>query len=134
MQNFMFQEIRTASLARVVCDCMDDVEKLQPFLFLQPDTLANVRTQCRGSSIPSPDLSRWREDPQLRPQQFSASSLHPDLMYKSGFAGEVPESPMFPHNFDTEAGQDKELKFVPGEGEGLEDVLRQPPIGEVNYK
>ena len=29
-------------------------------------------------------------------------------------------------------GQDKELKFVPGEGEGLEDVLRQPPIGEVN--
>ena len=37
------QEIRTSSLARVVCDCMDDVEKLQPFLFLQPDTLANVR-------------------------------------------------------------------------------------------
>ena len=111
---------------------MDDVEKLQPFLFLQPDTLANVRTQCRGSSIPSPDLSKWREDPLLRPQQFSTSSLHPDLMYKSGFAGEVPESPMFPHNFDTEAGQDKELKFVPGEGEGLEDVLRQPPIGEVN--
>ena len=111
---------------------MDDVEKLQPFLFLQPDTLANVRTRCRGPSIPSPDLSKWREDPDLRPQQFSASSLHPDLMYKSGFAGEVPESPMFPHNFDTEAGQDKELKFVPGEGEGVEDVLRQPPIGRVN--
>ena len=65
---FMSQEIRTASLARVVCDCMDDVEKLQPFLFLPPDTLANVRTQCRGSAIPSPDLSKWREDPQLRPQ------------------------------------------------------------------
>ena len=42
------QEIRTSSLARVVCDCMDDVEKLQPFLFLQPDTLANIRTSCRG--------------------------------------------------------------------------------------
>ena len=59
---FMSQEIRTASLARVVCDCMDDVEKLQPFLFLQPDTHANVRTQCRS------DLSKWREDPQLRPE------------------------------------------------------------------
>ena len=43
------QEIRTASLARVVCDCMDDVEKLQPFLFLQPDNIANVRTACRGN-------------------------------------------------------------------------------------
>ena len=42
------QEIRTVSLARVVCDCMDDVEKLQPFLFLQPDNIANVRTACRG--------------------------------------------------------------------------------------
>ena len=43
------QEIRTVSLARVVCDCMDDVEKLQPFLFLQPDNIANVRTACRGN-------------------------------------------------------------------------------------
>ena len=43
------QQIRTASLARVVCDCMDDVEKLQPFLFLQPDNIANVRTACRGN-------------------------------------------------------------------------------------
>ena len=60
--------------------------------------------------------------------------VHPDLMYKSEFAGEVPESLMFPHNFDTEEGQDKELKFVPGKGEGLEDVQRQPPIGEVNCK
>ena len=24
---------------------MDDVDKLQPFLFLQPDTIANIRTR-----------------------------------------------------------------------------------------
>ena len=111
---------------------MDDVEKLQPFLFLQPDTLANVRTRCRGSDIPSPDLDKWRENPNLRPQQFSSSSLHPKLndllKYKSGFAGEVPDSPMFPHIFDTDV--DEDLKFVPDEDDGdIEDVLRQPPIG-----
>ena len=145
------QQIRTSSLARVVCDCMDDVEKLQPFLFLQPDTLANIRAKCRGDGqycqsqgpdpdyvqvnsrrlkniflgIPSPDLGVWKEDPNLRPQQFSSSSL---LKHKSGFAGEVPESPMFPHIFDSEDGQD--LKFVPKDTDGdLNDVLRQPPIG-----
>ena len=45
MRLLLLQELRTASLARVVCDCMDDVDKLQPFLFLQPDTIANIRTR-----------------------------------------------------------------------------------------
>ena len=45
MLTLLLQELRTASLARVVCDCMDDVDKLQPFLFLQPDTIANIRTR-----------------------------------------------------------------------------------------
>ena len=126
------QEIRTVSLARVVCDCMDDVEKLQPFLFLQPDHIANVRTACRGegkSDIPTPDLSKWKEDPNLRPQQFSSYSLHPklnDLLYKAGFSEEVPDSPMFPHIFDED---DEELQFVPEAGDDLRNVLRQPQIG-----
>ena len=98
MRLLVLQELRTASLARVVCDCMDDVDKLQPFLFLQPDTIANIRTRwgniivrsnndlspypsCRGEGIPSPDLEQWREDPGLRPQQFSASHLHPKLRW-----------------------------------------------------
>ena len=45
MMRLLLQELRTASLARVVCDCMDDVDKLQPFLFLQPDTIANIGTR-----------------------------------------------------------------------------------------
>ena len=45
VMTLLLQELRTASLARVVCDCMDDVDKLQPFLFLQPDTIANIRTR-----------------------------------------------------------------------------------------
>ena len=81
------------------------------------------------AEIPHPDLSKWKENPNLRPQQFSSSSLHENLLkYKSGFAGEVPESPMFPHIFDTNPEQD--LKFVPDEEDGdIADVLRQPPIG-----
>ena len=50
-------------------------------------------------------------------------------MYKSGFAGEIPDSPMFPHIFDSEDSED--LKFVPKETDGdIKDVLRQPPIGK----
>jgi hypothetical protein len=41
------QEIRKMSLARVICDCLDDIEMLQPFVFLQPDQFANKRTNCR---------------------------------------------------------------------------------------
>ena len=40
--------VLVCSLARVVCDCMDDVDQLQPFAFLQPDQFANIRTSCRG--------------------------------------------------------------------------------------
>jgi hypothetical protein len=39
------------SLARVICDCLDDIEMLQPFVFLQPDQFANKRTNCRDPGI-----------------------------------------------------------------------------------
>ena len=42
------QEIRKTSLSRIICDCLDDVEDIQPFAFLQPDLTANKRTPCRG--------------------------------------------------------------------------------------
>ena len=90
---------------------------------------------CSSSDIPTPDLSRWREDPNLRPQQFSSSSLHPklsDFLQQSGYSQEVPDSPMFPHIFDSD--RDSDLHFVPKAGDDIQDfqnVLRQPDIG--NY-
>ena len=147
------QEIRKASLARVICDCMDDVKLLQPFAFLQPDQFANIRTECRGegeqnycqyysihsvSDIPRVNLSKWKEDPNLRPQQFSSQTLHPQLKdlitnptpiegtVDGNYVHEEPTRPSFPFKNEEE---ESNLQFVPGEGEDLDDVLRQPPIG-----
>ena len=52
------QEIRTVSLSRVICDCLDDVEDIQPFAFLQPDLSANKRTGCRGRGGKEGEYSR----------------------------------------------------------------------------
>lgn len=132
------QEIRKTSLSRVVCDCMDDVKLLQPFAFLQPDQFANIRTECRGRDIPHTDLTKWREDPNLRPQQFSSQTLHPqlkDLMTNptplegtqdNSFVNEEPTRPGFPVQHQEE---EESLQFVVEEGEDIGDVLRQPPIG-----
>jgi hypothetical protein len=132
------QEIRKTSLARVVCDCMDDVKLLQPFAFLQPDQFANIRTECRGTDIPRIDLKKWKEDPNLRPQQFSSQPLHPQLKdlitnptplegtEDANYVHEEPTRPSFPFQHEDE---EENLQFIPGEGEDLEDVLRQPPIG-----
>jgi len=68
------QEIRKTSLARVICDCMDDVDKIQPFVFLQPDTKLNPRSPCTDSTIPQLNLAAWKEEP-LQPQQHSGQDL-----------------------------------------------------------
>jgi hypothetical protein len=133
------QEIRKTSLARVICDCMDDVELLQPFAFLQPDQLANVRTRCHGRgapTIPEISLDAWQESADLRPPQFSSQALHPDLMdleaeLKGGpqFSEEAPGRPSFgPAGAGGPAGT---LEFLAGARPvpPLEDILRQPPIG-----
>ena len=142
------QEIRKTSLARVVCDCMDDVEQLQPFAFLQPDQLANVRTPCRGrgaAAIPTISLEAWRDDPSQRPQQFSSQDLHPELNLELGddeifskefvtppspmegpplrqFVNEAPTRP----SFGSATGSGDPLQFLQEDGvPPLEDILRQ---------
>ena len=43
------QEIRRASLSRVICDNLDDIESLQPFAFLTVDGFSNQRKACKGT-------------------------------------------------------------------------------------
>ena len=48
------QEIRKASLSRTICDNLDDIDVLQPYVFLMQDEFSNRRVSCRDGSIP-----RW---------------------------------------------------------------------------
>ena len=98
MTLLLLQELRTASLARVVCDCMDDVDKLQPFLFLQPDTIANIRTRwgniidrSNNNDISLPPAAAVRVSPALTwssggrtPGCGPSSSQHPTYTPSSG--------------------------------------------------
>eukprot|EP00095_Tigriopus_kingsejongensis_P007792 maker-scaffold370_size193435-snap-gene-0.40 protein:Tk07792 transcript:maker-scaffold370_size193435-snap-gene-0.40-mRNA-1 annotation:"hypothetical protein DAPPUDRAFT_320790" len=69
------QEIRKTSLARTICDNLDDIEMIQPYAFLTVDSFHNQRTACRGTGIPKLDTSAWREDPDLsQPALLSAMS------------------------------------------------------------
>ena len=150
------QEIRKTSLARVVCDCMDDVEQLQPFAFLQPDQLANVRTPCRGrgaAAIPTISLEAWRDDPSQRPQQFSSQDLHPELNLELGddeifskefvtppspmegpplrqFVNEAPTRP----SFGSATGSGDPLQFLQEDGvPPLEDILRYKSLHLLDF-
>ena len=51
------QEIRKASLSRTICDNLDDIDVLQPYVFLMQDEFSNRRVSCRDGSIP-----RWVVD------------------------------------------------------------------------
>jgi hypothetical protein len=55
------QEIRKTSLARTICDNLDDIDVLQPFAFLMVNELANRRTACRGNGIPRMNIDLWKE-------------------------------------------------------------------------
>jgi len=131
------QEIRKTSLSRIICDCLDDVEDIQPFAFLQPDLTANKRTPCRGRGIPRIDLRKWKEDPNLRPQQLNSLDVHPllkDLLQQNAsvFATEEPIRPVF-----TEGDKDYEVNEIleTVDNEGINDFIAKPNIGlEWNVK
>ena len=81
------QEIRKTSLARVICDNLDNVDTVQPYVFLSNEEESNRRVPCRGSSIPHLNLGRWKEEPEdSKPTQFLAtdsllSKLGPDQAF-----------------------------------------------------
>ena len=52
-------EIRKISLARIICDNTDDIERIQGRVFFVRGREENVLVQC--SSLPSMNLRAWRE-------------------------------------------------------------------------
>ncbi|XP_023335820.1 chorion peroxidase [Eurytemora carolleeae] len=133
------QEIRKTSLARVICDCLDDIDMLQPFAFLQPDQFANQRTVCKGQGIQRMNLDPWKEE-LPKPQQFNSESLYPELadlltdLSRTGgieeqiFADEAPARPSFSNLATNEKEEEDDLKFING-GDNILQIFRKPSIG-----
>ncbi|XP_076292482.1 uncharacterized protein LOC143214865 [Lasioglossum baleicum] len=57
------QQIRRVSLAEVLCQTMDEIETLQPFVFLTQDSMRNQRVSCQDPILGSLDLEFWKEGP-----------------------------------------------------------------------
>ncbi|XP_076653501.1 uncharacterized protein LOC143359421 [Halictus rubicundus] len=57
------QQIRRVSLALVLCRTMDEIETIQPFVFLTQDTMRNQRVSCQDPILGHLDLDFWREGP-----------------------------------------------------------------------
>ncbi|XP_054007680.1 uncharacterized protein LOC128891843 [Hylaeus anthracinus] len=57
------QQLRRVSLAQVLCTTVDDIETIQPFVFLTQDTLRNQRAACNDPTIGKLDLEFWAERP-----------------------------------------------------------------------
>ncbi|KAK1124271.1 hypothetical protein K0M31_006643 [Melipona bicolor] len=55
------QQIRRVTLAQVLCATMDNIETLQPFVFLTQDTLKNQRVSCNDPVIGQLNLQFWTE-------------------------------------------------------------------------
>ena len=55
------QEVRKISLARVICDNLDSIDQLQPYVFISFEEKSNKPRSCKGSAIPSINLEKWRE-------------------------------------------------------------------------
>jgi len=51
------EEIRKTSMARIICDNTDDVDRIQPLAFKMPNSRANAMRLCTESSIPKMDMS-----------------------------------------------------------------------------
>ncbi|XP_071521126.1 salivary peroxidase/catechol oxidase-like isoform X2 [Panulirus ornatus] len=60
------ESLRTSSLARTICDNMDDANtQVPPKAYFQPDEETNPLRVC--SSLPATNLSLWREEPDAEP-------------------------------------------------------------------
>lgn len=53
------EQIRRVSLAKILCKTLDNIETIQPFVFLTVDTLRNRRVSCNDARLGQLDLKAW---------------------------------------------------------------------------
>ncbi|KAK4874945.1 hypothetical protein RN001_014305 [Aquatica leii] len=58
------QQIRRITFAHVLCRTLDEIETIQPFVFLSVDNRHNARVSCNDASVNNFDLNAWVERPQ----------------------------------------------------------------------
>ncbi|XP_043785749.1 uncharacterized protein LOC122711243 [Apis laboriosa] len=63
------QQIRRVTLSQVLCITMDDIETVQPFVFLTRDTLKNQPLPCNDSLVHRFNLKFWAEKPSQNLQE-----------------------------------------------------------------
>ena len=56
------KEIRSFTMARLLCDNTDRIETLQLRVFVLPDLKINPRVSCNSGVIPRLDLTKWIDD------------------------------------------------------------------------
>jgi len=82
------REIRKTTLARVICDNLDDIGTLQPLVMHQANPKTNPRVLCRGNKIPALNLNPWLEVPKQQPIQLHANLPLPT--YNSNYLHTIP--------------------------------------------
>ena len=95
------QEIRKTSLARAICDNLDDIEVLQPYAFLMIDDYSNRRISCKSRFIPRLDLNLWRERPAPRTDPNEGVDLGHELRLRPVVRPPLsPLAPFYSHTME----------------------------------
>ncbi|KAJ8984680.1 hypothetical protein NQ317_015772 [Molorchus minor] len=55
------QQIKRTSFAHIICQTSSEIETIQPFVFLSPDDVRNVRLPCDSPELNNFDLAPWTE-------------------------------------------------------------------------
>lgn len=55
------QQIRRVTFAQILCKTMDEINTIQPFVFIKADGLSNVRLACDSNFLDTFDLTAWTE-------------------------------------------------------------------------
>ena len=54
-------QVRRTSMARIICDNTDEIDRIQPLAFKMPASKANAMRSCTEESIPRVDINAFRE-------------------------------------------------------------------------
>ena len=55
-------QVRRTSMARIICDNTDDIDRIQPLAFKMPTSRANAMRACTEDSIPKVNLGVFKEN------------------------------------------------------------------------